>query len=175
MSGAWSCDARCAASTAVDRSSRADWLRVLDTVVRHAPGDARGSAVFLLDFEATPDSGGPVDKPPLDAAIAAEAARRIHAASPAWHRVLRGENDEFIVIAQGLVDGGTVLGTAARLVHAFTETLQHAELPAVEVSVGIALAPQQGASAPALLAAAEAGLRDAMATARRGRRQKNRG
>jgi len=172
MSGARPCDAPCSPAPFVSSSSRLDCLRVLDTVIGHAAGDGRGTAVFLLDGEDAPANGARARSLPLDDAVVAEAACRIRAAAPAWHRLLRGERGEFIVIVQGLVDGGTVLGTAARLVHAFDDALHRAQLPApVEVSVGIALAPQQGANAQALLSAAEAGLRDAMAAARRGQRR----
>jgi len=172
MSEACPGDAPCPAPPPIVRSSRPDCVRVLDTVVRHAPGDARGTAVFLLDCSQAPGSRRQVGSRSLDDTVVAEAARRIRAASPTWHRLLRGEQGEFIVIAQGLVDSGTVLGTAARLVHAFDDALQGSELPSVEVSVGIALASQQGACAEALLSAAEAGLRDAMTAARRGRRRR---
>lgn len=172
MSGACPCDEACAPSAAVVRSSRDDCLRLLSTVIDHAPGGVRGTAVFLLDCDDA--LGGEARKSlPLDDEVAAEATRRIRAASPAWHRLLRGERGEFIVIAQGLVDGGTVLGTAARLVHAFDDALQSSNrFVSAEVSVGIAFAPQHGARADVLLSAAESGLREAMASARRGQRRR---
>jgi len=173
MSDACPCDVDCGSSPAIARSSRFDCLRLLARVISHAHGSVRGTAVFLLDCgdqagEPTHAAGNH-----LDDMVVAAAVRNIRSASPAWYRLLRGERGEFIVIAQGLADGGTVLGTAARLVHAFDDALQGWHLPiAAEVSVGIALAPQHGATAEALLAAAESGLRDAMRAARCGQRQK---
>jgi hypothetical protein len=157
----------------IARSSRSDCLALLARIVDHAPGGVRGTAVFLLDCGGTSPDGRPGTCLQLDDAAVAEVARRLDAAAPAWHRLLRGEQGEFIVLAQGLVDGSTVLGTAARLVHAFDDALQGLALPSpAEVSIGIAFAPQHGARAQALLAAAESGLRDAMTTARRGQRRK---
>ena len=167
------CMAESACSGAPARASRQDCLALLETIIGHAPGGVRGTAVFLLDCDDAAVGGTRGGRPVLDEATAAEAARRIRAASPGWHWMLHGEQGEFIVIAQGLVDGGTVLGTAARLVHAFDEALQGAEPPVTaEVSVGIAFAPQHGMRAESLLAAAESGLREAIGAARRGQRRR---
>lgn len=153
------------------RRSRECCIALLTTVLEHAPGGVRGTAVFLLDCGCAKGANGRDPASPLSDAVVAEAARRVHAASPAWHRLLRGERGEFIVIAQGLVDGGAVLGAAARLVHAFDDALQSSDMPICpEVSIGISFAPQHGARAEAMLAAAEAGLRESMAAARRGQR-----
>lgn len=121
---------------------------------------ARGTGVFMLACDGPrPDDGAPCR---LDDALLAEVARRLRAAAPAWHRLLRNDAGEFVVIAQGLLDGGAVLGTAARLVHAFDDALLIACMHAgAEVSIGIAFAAQPGAHAASLLAAAESGLRDA--------------
>ena len=160
-------DARCAVPENA-RRSRQCCIDLLSTVLEHAPGGVRGTAVFLLDCGCTSRDDN-ADR--LDDAVVAEAARRLHAASPAWHRLLRGERGEFIVIAQGLVEGAAVLGAAARLVHAFDDALQCSDMAICpEVSIGISFAPQHGARAEALLAAAESGLRESMAGARRGHR-----
>jgi predicted signal transduction protein with EAL and GGDEF domain len=175
MSSACPCDEDCGASPAIARSSRSDCLRLLATVINHAHGGVRGTAVFLLDCDDLAGEPTHAADGHLGDTVVAAAVRNIRSASPAWHRLLRGERGEFIVIAQGLVDGATVLGTAARLVHAFDDALQGWRLPiAAEVSVGIAFAPAHGATAEALLAAAESGLRDAMRAARCGQRQKRR-
>ena len=140
---------------------RAACLALLDAVLAHPPGGVRGSALFLLDCCG----------PRLGDAALAEVERRLRAASPAWHRLLRGDAGEFVVIAQGLVDGGAVLGAAARLVHAFDDALQTSDLPLCpDVAIGIAFAPQHGARAAPMLAAAEASLRESRAAARSGRR-----
>lgn len=140
---------------------RAACLAMLDAVLAHPPGGVRGSALFLLDC----------CDPRLDDAVLAEVERRLRAAAPAWHRLLRGDAGEFVVIAQGLVDGGAVLGAAARLVHAFDDALQTSDLPLCpDVAIGIAFAPQHGARAASMLAAAEASLRESRAASRLGRR-----
>lgn len=140
---------------------RAACLAMLDAVLAHPPGGVRGSALFLLDC----------CDPRLDDAVLAEVERRLRAAAPAWHRLLRGDAGEFVVIAQGLVDGGAVLGAAARLVHAFDDALQTSDLPLCpDVAIGIAFAPQHGARAAPMLAAAEASLRESRAASRLGRR-----
>ena len=166
-------DAACASAPGPCQAGREACLRLLATIIAHAGGDARGLAVFLLDHGDAPSNVRPPVRPALDEATVAEVSRRLRAVAPAWHRLLRGDRGEFVVIAQGLVDGGTVLGTAARLVHAFDEALQGAETGIdAEVSVGIAFAPQHGARAEALLAAAEASLREASIRARRGLRKR---
>ena len=140
---------------------RAACLAMLDAVLAHSPGGVRGSALFLLDC----------CDPRLDDAVLAEVERRLRAAAPTWHRLLRGDAGEFVVIAQGLVDGGAVLGAAARLVHAFDDALQTSDLPLCpDVAIGIAFAPQHGARAASMLAAAEASLRESRAASRLGRR-----
>ena len=144
-----------------DNTRRDECLALLATVLDHPPGGVRGSALFLLDCCG----------PQLDDAVLAEVERRLRAASPAWHRLLRGDNGEFIVIAQGLVDGGAVLTAAARLVHAFDDALQTSDLPLCpDVAIGISFASQHTARAEAMLAAAESGLRESRAAARLGRR-----
>lgn len=167
------CSTESACSCDPARSSRQHCLAVLETIIGHAPGGVRGTAVFLLDCDDVPVGAAPRGRHPLDDASSAEGARRIRAALPARHRMLRGEQGEIIVIAQGLVDGGAVLGMAARLVHAFDEALQELAPPvAAEVSVGIAFSPQHGMHAESLLAAAESGLREAIGAARRGQRRR---
>jgi GGDEF domain-containing protein len=148
---------------ASDWPARDGCLALLSTLIEHMPGGARGTAVFLLDC------CGPR---PGDAVIA-EVERRLRAASPGWHRLLQGDAGEFVVIAQGLVDGGAVLAAAARLVHAFDDALQTSNLALCpDVAIGIAFAPQHGARAEPLLAAAEASLRESRAVARQGRRRR---
>ena len=136
-------------------------LDLLATVLGHAPGNVRGTALFLLDCCG----------PRLDEAALAEVERRLRAAAPAWHRLLRGDAGEFVVIAQGLVDGGAVLTAAARLVHAFDDALQTSDLPLCpDVAIGIAFATQHTTRAEGMLAAAESGLRESRAATRLGRR-----
>ena len=140
---------------------RSACLALLGAVLGHPPGGVRGTALFLLD------SCGP----PLDEAVLAEVERRLRAAAPAWHRLLRGDSGEFVMIAQGLVDGGAVLTAAARLVHAFDDALQTSDLsPSPDVAIGIAFASQHTARAEAMLAAAESGLRESRTATRLGRR-----
>lgn len=140
---------------------RSDCLALLETVLAHPPGGVRGTALFLLDCCG----------PRMTDAVLAEVERRLRAASPAWHRLLRCESGEFIVVAQGLVEGGAVLGAAARLVHAFDDALQTSDLPLCpDVAIGIAFATQHDARAPTMLAAAEASLRESRAASRLGRR-----
>lgn len=142
-------------------SGRDACLALLATVLDHPPGGVRGTALFLLDCCG----------PPLGEAVLAEVERRLRAASPAWHRLLRGDAGEFVVIAQGLVDGGAVLTAAARLVHAFDDAMQTSDLPfCPDVAIGISFASQQTSRAEAMLAAAESGLRDSRAATRLGRR-----
>jgi predicted signal transduction protein with EAL and GGDEF domain len=149
------------------RLGRGSCLALLDAIVAHSPGGARGTAVFLLDCSCPNGSLVAEQAWRTNDLVVTEAGRRIRAASPAWHRLLRGEGGEFIVIAQGLVDGAAVLGTAARLVHAFDDALQSSDLALCpDVSIGIAYAPQHGAHAQSLLAAAEAGLRESLAAVR---------
>jgi GGDEF domain-containing protein len=136
-------------------------LALLSTLIEHLPGGARGTTVFLLDC-CGPRPGE---------AVVAEVERRLRAASPGWHRLLHGDQGEFIVIAQGLVDGAAVLAAAARLVHAFDDALQSSNLALYpDVAIGISFAPQVGARAESLLAAAEASLRESRAVVRQGRR-----
>jgi hypothetical protein len=145
------------------RSGRDCCLALLSTVIEHLPGGARGTAVFLLDC------CGPR---PSDAVIA-EVEHRLRAASPAWHRLLHGDTGEFVVIAQGLVDGGAVLAAAARLVHAFDDALQSSnQALCPDVAIGISFAAHNSARAEPLLAAAESGLRESRAVARQGRRRR---
>jgi predicted signal transduction protein with EAL and GGDEF domain len=153
------------------RQTRADCIEMLSTVIDHAPGSVRGTAVFMLHSERR--AGNDADAAwHVDDDVAANVAQRLAAAAPAWHRLLHGERGEFIVIAQGLFDGGAVLGSAARLVHAYDDALREADLPVVcDVSIGIAFSPQHGGRAEALLSAAESGLRDAMRAARGGKRR----
>jgi hypothetical protein len=140
---------------------RSACLALLDAVLGHPPGGIRGTALFLLDCCG----------PQLGDAALAEVERRLRAAAPAWHRLLRGDKGEFVVIAQGLVDGGAVLTAAARLVHAFDDALQTADLPLCpDVAIGISFATQHTARAAAMLAAAESGLRESRAATRLGRR-----
>ncbi len=161
MSCACPDDAALPESTDGAAQGRSACLAMLDAVLAHPPGGVRGSALFLLD-----GCG-----PRLDDAVLAEVERRLRAAAPAWHRLLRGDSGEFVVIAQGLVDGGAVLGAAARLVHAFDDALQTSDLPLCpDVAIGIAFAPQHGARAAPMLAAAEASLRESRAASRLGRR-----
>jgi predicted signal transduction protein with EAL and GGDEF domain len=135
-------------------------LVLLATVLAHPPGGTRGTALFLLDCCG----------PQLDDTVFAEVERRLHAAAPAWHRLLRGGKGEFVVIAQGLVDGGAVLTAAARLVHAFDDALQNSDLPLCpDVAIGISFAAKHTAHAEAMLAAAESGLRESRAATRLGR------
>ena len=153
------------------RVGRESCLALIDTIIAHSPGGARGTAVFLLDCSGPIGSRGAAQAWRSNDLVVAEAGRRIRAASPCWHRLLRGEGGEFVVIAQGLVDGAAVLGTAARLVHAFDDALQGSDLALCpDVCIGIAYAPQHGAQGPSLLAAAESGLRDSLAAMRAGRR-----
>ena len=136
-------------------------LGLLATVLDHSPASVRGTALFLLDCCGVR----------LDESASAEVERRLRAASPAWHRLLRGDAGEFVVIAQGLMDGGAVLTAAARLVHAFDDALQTADLPSCpDVAIGISFASQHTARAGAMLAAAESGLRESRAAMRLGRR-----
>ena len=142
-------------------SRRDACLALLDTVLAHPPGSVRGTALFLLDC-----CGPRLDEPAL-----AEVERRLRGAAPAWHRLLRGDAGEFVVVAQGLVDGGAVLTAAARLVHAFDDALQHADLPLCpDVAIGISFASQHTTRAQGMLAAAESGLRESRAANRLGRR-----
>ncbi len=146
---------------APDDRARDACLEALAAVLAHPRGGVRGTALFLLD----------VCDLPLDESVIAEVERRLHAVSPAWHRLLRGAAGEFVVIAQGLMDGGAVLTAAARLVHAFDESLQGADLPLCpEVAIGISFASQHTARAEAMLVAAEASLRESRAATRLGRR-----
>ncbi len=155
------CLAPAAPSEPSDKRARTACLEVLATVLAHPPGGVRGTALFLLD-----GCG-----PEVDDAVQAEVERRLGAASPAWHRLLRGDAGEFIVIAQGLVDGAAVLTAAARLVHAFDEALQSADLPLCpEVAIGISFATQHSARAEPMLAAAEQSLHESRAATRLGRR-----
>jgi len=136
-------------------------LDLLSAVLAHPPGGVHGTALFLLDCCG----------PRLDPEAVAEVERRLRAVLPAWHRLLHGEAGEFVVIAQGLVDGGAVLTAAARLVHAFDDALQTSDLPlGPEVAIGIAFALQHGGRAEAMLKAAEASLRESRIAARLGRR-----
>ena len=145
------------------RSGRDCCLALLAKVIEHLPGGARGTAVFLLDCCG----------PRPDDSVVADVARRLRAASPAWHRLLRGDTGEFIVIVQGLADGSAVLAAAARLVHAFDDALQSSNLALCpDVAIGISFAAHNGARAEALLAAAESGLRESRAVARQGRRSR---
>lgn len=145
-----------------DDTGRNACLDLLATTLAHAPGGARGTALFLLDCCR-----------PLEDAVVAEVERRLRAAAPPWHRLLRGDAGEFAVVAQGLVDGGAVLAAAARLVHAFDDALQVSDLaPCPEVAIGIAFASQPTASAESMLAAAESGLRESRAAIRPGRRRR---
>ena len=147
--------------TPSDDSRRDACLELLATVLAHPPGNVRGTALFLLDCCG----------PRLDEAALAEVERRLRAAAPAWHRLLRGDAGEFVVIAQGLVDGGAVLTAAARLVHAFDDALQTADLPLCpDVAIGISFASQASSRAEGMLAAAESGLRESRAANRLGRR-----
>ncbi len=140
---------------------RAACLALLDAVLAHRPGGVRGSALFLLDCCG----------PRLNDSVLAEVERRLRAASPGWHRLLRGDAGEFAVIVQGLVDGGAVLGAAARLVHAFDDALQTSDLPlSPDVAIGIAFATQHGTRAETMLTAAESSLRESRAASRLGRR-----
>ena len=146
--------------TPSDDTRREACLALLETVLAHPPGSVRGTALFLLDC------CGPLDD---DARVEVE--RRLRAAAPAWHRLLRGDAGEFVVVAQGLVDGGAVLTAAARLVHAFDDALQHADLPLCpDVAIGISFASQHTTRAQGMLAAAESGLRESRAANRLGRR-----
>ena len=107
---------------ATERQTRADCIEMLSTVLAHAPGSVRGTAVFMLHSERR--AGGDGDAAwCLDDHVLADVLQRLAAAAPTWHRLLHGERGEFIVIAQGLVDGGAVLGSAARLVHAYDDAL----------------------------------------------------
>jgi hypothetical protein len=143
------------------QSGRDACLATLETVIAHPPGDARGTALFLLDACGTR----------LDEPVLAEVERRLRGVAPAWHRLMRGDAGEFIVIAQGLVDGGAVLTAAARLVHAFDDALRVADLPLCpDVAIGIAFASKQTPRAESMLAAAESGLQESRAAARLGRR-----
>ena len=152
---------RRAQAAPVDQIVRAACIELLATVLAHSPGGARGTALFLLDCCAAQ----------LDEAVLAEVACRLGAAAPAWHRLLRADTGEFIVIAQGLLDGGAVLTAASRLVHAFDLALQGADLPLCpDVAIGIAFASQHTARAESMLAAAESGLRESRAASRLGRR-----
>ncbi len=155
------------------RCSRAHCVALLETVLAHTPGSVRGTAVFMLDIDR---------QHAFDAArcrafetMLPEIGRRLAAVAPTWHRLMLGENSQFIVIAQGLVDGGAVLGCAARLVHAYDDALQSGDASFGDVSIGIAFSPQHGARADALLRAAEAGLRDSISTARLGQRSRTDG
>ena len=144
-----------------DNARRDECLALLAAVLDHPPGGVRGSALFLLDCCGSE----------LGDAVLAEVERRLRAASPAWHRLLRGDQGEFVVVAQGLVDGGAVLTAAARLVHAFDDALQTSDVPLCpDVAIGIAFASQQTPRAEAMLAAAESGLRESRAATRLGRR-----
>jgi GGDEF domain-containing protein len=136
-------------------------LALLATVLAHPPGGVHGTALFLLDCCG----------PRLDEAAIAEVERRLRAVLPAWHRLLRSDAGEFVVVAQGLVDGGAVLTAAARLVHAFDDALQTSDLPLCpDVAIGIAFASQHGGRAEPMLKAAEASLRESRAATRLGRR-----
>ncbi len=171
MTSVSQCDATPAAVPENARRSRQSCLDLLTMVIDHAPGGVRGTAVFLLDCGWGAGGNAKDDDWRLEDAVVAEVARRIHSVAPFWHQLLRGERGEFVVITQGLVDGGAVLSAAARLVHAFDDALQSSNLPICpEVGIGISFAPQYGASAEPILAAAEAGLRESMAPARRSRR-----
>lgn len=146
-----------APSRSPDDIGRNACLDLLAIALAHRPGGARGTALFLLDCS------GPR---PADA-VAAEVERRLRAAAPPWHRLLRGDAGEFAVMAQGLVDGGAVLAAAARLVHAFDDALQAMELaPCPDIAIGIAFASQPTAGAESMLRAAESGLCESRAATR---------
>jgi len=140
---------------------RAACIELLGELLNASNGGPLGVALFVLDCNGTPAPRG-VRSAQRSDRLAADIARRLRASAPLWHRLLRGDDDEFIVIAQGMVDGAAVLATAARLVHAFDDALHVAEAPdRPDVSIGIAYAPQHGRNAHALLEAAQASLRDA--------------
>lgn len=150
-----------APSDAPDHRARQACLEMLAAVLAHPHRGERGTALFLLDACYST----------LDDGVVAEVERRLRAVSPAWHRLMRGDAGEFVVIAQGLVDGSAVLPAAARLVHAFDEALQGADLPLCpEVAIGISFASQHTARAESMLVAAEQSLRESRAATRLGRR-----
>jgi predicted signal transduction protein with EAL and GGDEF domain len=166
-------DPACACAPFRGRSSRQSCLAMLGAIIEHAAGDARGLAVFVLGRGGAPGDPRDAARPHPDDPDIADVLRRLRSASPVLHRLLHGERGEFIVIAQGLLDGGAVLSAAARLVQAFDDARQGSAVPSPDdVSVGIAFAPQHGARAEPLLAAAEAGLRYAMQAARGGKRKR---
>lgn len=152
------------------RRSRASCLELLAVVLEHPPAGVRGTAVFVIDSDRRP-SGVAGARHRFGEDVLAEVARRLGAAAPPWHRLALTDADEFIVIAQGLADGSALLAAAARLVHAYDDALDVAGLQGLgDASVGIAFAPQHGRRADSLLAAAEHGLREALAAARQGKR-----
>lgn len=139
----------------------------LATVLGRGPGEPHSTAVFLLDCAAVCDAGGHALPWHIDASASFEVAHRLRRAAPTWHRLLRSDEGAFLVVVQGMVDGRSVLGTAARLVHAFDDALHALNLAdCIDPAIGIAVAPPHGARADALLAAAAFDLRDSMAFAR---------
>lgn len=134
--------------------SRSGCVELISAVMAEVPG-ARGLVVFILDYERL--SGAPCQFDPLQFGMLDRLAQRLSTCAEFWHRIVKGEHGELVVIAQGLVDSGTVLESAARLLHGFTEELSFA----AEAFIGIAVYPKQGATAEELLLAAEKSLVDA--------------
>ena len=144
-----------ASRTESQTSRRSDCLELVSAVMAQVPS-GRGSVVFLLDYDR---SNEPVyETDPLQELGALDrVAQRLSTCAEFWHRIVPGDHGEFVVIAQGLVDGGAVLASAARLVHGLTEAISFA----AEVFIGIAMYPQHGATTQALLRAAELSLDEA--------------
>ncbi|MEY2655418.1 MAG: hypothetical protein RLZZ524_2446 [Pseudomonadota bacterium] len=153
--------------------NRALLIDRLQQALRAAQGGPRGVAVLYIDldrFRRINDSLGPRQGDQVLRSVAA----RLQACLRSQDTLARWGGDEFVVLLDLAQDREVVAARAAQMIDAVTRELRvdSAEGGPIEVacgcSVGIALAPQDGLAADALLAMADAAMH--RAKARGGRR-----
>lgn len=120
--------------------------------------ETRPLAVFLADldgFKAVNDAHGHE----AGDALLALVAQRLRAALRQGDLVARLGGDEFVVLAEGLGDGEAARAFGERLVQAFAAPFELGALRCtIGLTVGVALAPQEGRDAVVLLRRADAAM-----------------
>ena len=147
-----------------DLPNRLQLMNALEHALLHADRQQQRVALLFIDldrFKAVNDSLGHA----AGDRLLIEVARRLRAAVRAEDLVARLAGDEFVVLLEGLRERAEAAEVARKILQALPQPLtigSHTLTPAA--SVGIAVYPEDGISATALLAAADAAMYESKRT-----------